>query len=62
LEAEKKSTLVQMEKGVASVAPAGIMLGVLAGTREENKEIATGEYNERIDAHIELIKSSCGIK
>jgi len=60
LEAEKKSTAEQMEKGVATVAPAGIVLGTLAGSRDENKEIATGEYNEQIDAHIALIKSTCG--
>lgn len=62
LEAEKKSTLVQIEKGVASISPGGIVLGTVAGTRDENKEIATGDYNERIDAHIALIKSTCGIE
>jgi hypothetical protein len=50
-----------MEKGVTSIAPAGFVLNTLAGTEGEDREIATGEYNKRIDAHIALIKSTCGI-
>ncbi len=61
LQAEKSSTLEQMEKGVTSIAPAGFVLNTMAGTEGENQEIATGEYNKRIDAHIALIKSTCGI-
>ncbi len=61
LQAEKKSTLEQMEKGVTSIAPAGFVLNTLAGTEGESQEIASGEYNKRIDAHIALIKSTCGI-
>jgi hypothetical protein len=45
----------------ASFAPAGFVLNTLAGTEGEDREIATGEYNKRIDAHIALIKSTCGI-
>ncbi len=62
LEAEKKSTAEQMEKGVTSIMPSTFVLHTLAGTQEESKEIATGEYNEKIDAHIALIKSTCGIE
>ena len=62
LEAEKKSTVEQMEKGVTSIMPAGFVLNTLAGTEGKNADIATGDYNKRIDAHIALIKSTCGIE
>jgi hypothetical protein len=61
LEAEKKSSLEQMEKGVTSIIPSTAVLHLLTGTQQKSKEIASGEYNERIDARIEQIKSTCGI-
>jgi hypothetical protein len=51
-----------MEKGVTSIMPSTAVLHMVAGTQEESKEIASGDYNERIDAHIALIKSTCGIE
>jgi hypothetical protein len=62
LEAEKKSSLEQAEKGVTSIMPSTAVLHLMTGTQQESKEIASGEYNERIDAHIERIKSTCGIE
>ena len=62
LEAEKKSSLEQMEKGVTSIMPSTAALHLMTGKQEESKEIASGEYNEKIDAHIALIKSTCGIE
>lgn len=62
LEAEKKSSLEQMEKGVTSIMPSTVVLHLMTGTQQESKEIASGEYNERIDAHIERIKSTCGLE
>ena len=47
---------------MTSIVPAGFVLNTLAGTEGESQEIVTGEYNERIDAHIALIKSTCGIE
>jgi hypothetical protein len=38
------------------------VLHLLTGTQQKSKEIASGEYNERIDARIEQIKSTCGIE
>ena len=62
LEAEKKSSLEQMEKGVTSIMPSTAVLHLMTGKQEESKEIASGEYNEKIDAHIERIKSTCGLE
>jgi hypothetical protein len=62
LEAEKKSSLEQMENGVTSIMPSTAVLHLMTGKREESKKITSGEYNGKIDAHIELIKSTCGIQ
>jgi len=62
LESEKKNSLEQMEKGVTSIMPSTAALHLMTGKQEESKEIATGEYNEKIDAHIARIKSTCGIE
>ena len=47
---------------MTSITPAGFVLNTLTGKEGENTEIATGEYNKRIEAHIALIKSTCGIQ
>ena len=62
LESEKKSSAEQMEKGVTSIMPSTAALHMVMGTQAESKEIASGEYNEKIDAHIAKIKSTCGIE
>jgi hypothetical protein len=62
LESEKKSSLEQAEKGVTSIMPSTAALHLITGTQQESKEIASGEYNEKIDAHIALIKSTCGME
>jgi hypothetical protein len=62
LEAEKKSSLEQVEKGVTSIMPSTAVLHMMTGTEKESQEIASGEYNKRIDDHIALIKSTCGIQ
>jgi hypothetical protein len=61
LESEKKSSLEQMEKGVTSIMPSTAALHLITGTQQESKEIATGEYNDKIDAQVAKIRSTCGI-
>jgi hypothetical protein len=42
--------------------PSTAALHLITGTQQESKEIASGEYNDKIDAHIALIKSTCGME
>jgi hypothetical protein len=42
--------------------PLGLVLHAATGTEEDTVEIATGEYNKRIDMRIAEIKDTCGIK
>lgn len=51
-----------MEKGVKSNMPSTAVLHLMIGKQQESKESASGECNEKIDTHIELIKSTCGIE
>lgn len=37
-------------------------MGILTGTYGEKVEVATGEYNDKIDAKIAEIKRTCGIR
>jgi len=50
-----------MLAGVSYFAPAGLVLGVATGTEDEKLEVAGGEYNNKIDAKIAEIKSTCGL-
>ncbi len=62
LEHEKKSTVERMAKGVTSIMPIGLALNLLKGTEKENVEMATGEYNKKIDMRVAEIKDTCGIR
>ena len=62
LQSEKAHTSDQIAKGVMSISPAGIVLGLVSGTSKENAQIATGDYNKMIDKKIAEIKETCGIK
>ncbi len=62
LEHEKKSTLERMAKGVSAIMPIGLVLNLVKGTEKESVEMATGEYNKRIDMRIAKIKDTCGIR
>ena len=47
---------------MTAVTPAGFVLGMVTGTEKKKLEIASGEYNEKIDMRIAEIKDTCGIK
>ena len=42
--------------------PIGLIANTLAGTEQENQAIASGDYNDKIDAKIAEIKQNCGIE
>jgi len=62
LEHEKLNTAERMEKGVTSILPIGLVVNTLKGTEDKNMEMATGDYNEKIDRSIAAIKEKCGLK
>jgi hypothetical protein len=62
LKREKTSVASQAAAGVTSVLPIGLVVGVLSGTAKDKANVATGEYNDMIDAKIAKIKRDCGAK
>ncbi len=62
LEHEKKSTVERLAKVVSAIMPLGLVLHAATGSEVDTVEIATGEYNKRIDMRIAEIKDTCGIK
>lgn len=62
LESERASVLARIENGVGAVEPAEAVLSLIGGTEEEKISVATGEYNDRIDAKMAEIRETCGIE
>ena len=61
LQSEKTHVARQVVAGVTSVVPAGIVLGLVTGTTGTKLNVATGEYNQKIDERVANIKRTCGV-
>jgi len=62
LEGEKISTSDQAKSGVKMVVPASAARAILHGDYLDRGKVATGEYNDEIDAKIKKIKDTCNIQ
>ena len=62
LEHEKVHVAQQILEGVTSIAPPGLILGVVTGTEKTKIRVGVGEYNKMIDKRIAEIKEKCGIE
>jgi len=61
LNSEKTHVIEQIARGVTAVTPIGFVSGVVLGTEGDKLEVATGEYNDQLDAKIAEIKKTCGL-
>jgi hypothetical protein len=61
LQHEKANVLERIAEGATAIYPAGLVVGVAAGTEGTKFQVATGEYNDMIDARIAEIKRTCGL-
>lgn len=61
LENEKASVAKQVASGVRMVIPAALVLGILRRDIGNRAEVATGAYNDEIEAKISEIRSTCGL-
>lgn len=59
---EKAHVEEQIMNGVTAITPAGLVVGLATGTEDDKMKVASGEYNEKIDARIEEIKKHCGLE
>lgn len=62
LESEKAHVASRVVAGVTAVQPAGAVIGIATGTEGDKLDVATGEYNHKIDAKIAEIKRVCGVQ
>ncbi|SLN31090.1 hypothetical protein ROA7450_01374 [Roseovarius albus] len=62
LKAEKKHAQDQIVRNVASITPAGALLGLITGTEGKRLQMLTGEYEKKIDARIAETESQCNIQ
>jgi hypothetical protein len=62
LEEERASTAKQIVSGVRSVFPIAAVVGLISGDYSDRVEVATGSYNDAIQAKIDHIKGACGLR
>ncbi|MDR4509251.1 MAG: hypothetical protein MRJ65_13670 [Candidatus Brocadiaceae bacterium] len=62
LEHEKASVAKRSLEGATAITPTGAVLGILTLTEKEKLEVASGEYNRKIDEKIAEIKRECGLE
>ena len=62
LQGEKAHVAQQIVSGATAIAPAGIVLGILTGTEGTKLQVATGDYNRKIDDRIAAIQSTCQVQ
>ncbi len=62
LEKERASTTQRALAGASTVDPTSNVVALVGGNWGDDSEVATGEYNARIDAKIAEIKSTCGLE
>ena len=62
LTGEKARTSQEIEDGAGSIIPIGAVAHMFGGSEKQSLEIATGEYNKKLDAKIAEIKTQCNIQ
>ena len=61
LEAEKASTAEQISAGAPSIVHIAAVAGLLRGDTKDRAAVASGKYNDQLDAKIEETKQKCGL-
>jgi len=62
LESEKVHTAERIAAGASSIVPVGLVVGILTRTEKSKIRVATGAYNDMLDARIAEIKQTCGLE
>ena len=61
LKHEKKSTVERIGHGVTSILPIGLVVHAVKGTEGQSLKMASGDYNDKIDARIAQIQKACDL-
>ena len=62
LKHEKLSTGERMKAGVKAIVPISLVVQTVKGTEGKTMEMATGDYNKKIDERIADIQKACGLE
>jgi hypothetical protein len=62
LQQEKANVVQRMAEGATAIYPGSLVVGVLTGVEDTKIQVATGDYNNKIDERIAQIKQTCGIQ
>jgi len=62
LQHEKAHVAQEAAEGITAIFPAGLVLGVVTGTKKEKLKVSIGDYNKMIDKRIAEIKEKCGVE
>ena len=62
LRSEKAQVAERIAQGVTAIYPAGLVVGLLTLTEGTKIQVATGEYNKKLDEKIAEIQSTCGVQ
>ena len=62
LKSEKVHATQQLAAGITAIVPIGLVAGVATGTEGTKAQMATGEYNKKLDEKITEIKMQCGLE
>lgn len=60
LQAEKTHVTERIKAGVTSIVPVGAFIHIVKGNEAKTFKMATGDYNDQLDARIAEIKKQCG--
>ena len=60
LRSEKAHVVERIAMGATAIYPAGAVVGIVLGTEGTKLEVATGEYNKKLDEKIAEIEQECG--
>jgi hypothetical protein len=61
LQSEKANVAQRIVEGATAIYPAGAVMGILTGTEGTKISVATGDYDQMIDARMAAIRRKCGI-
>ena len=61
LESEKAHVGKEIAAGVSAVVPVSLVVNLIKGTEKDHFKVASGKYNDMLDAKIAEIKSTCGL-
>ncbi|WP_245223150.1 MULTISPECIES: hypothetical protein [unclassified Ruegeria] len=62
IQAEKEHAETKQLESIASITPAGALLGLVTGTEHKHLQMLSGDYINELDARAAEIKATCDLE